>query len=181
MIGAGESQRDVAKRAQIRRDALANQSVAARSAFDEHAFAVGETDRAPVDLELAGVARAQHVVAGKTHQSLLPRRELFLVERVGERQHRHQVLMLDQLTRRLGAYALRRRIGGAERGILLLELEQFAIELVVLGVRNRRPVEHVVLVGRPLDLDAERGSARRAFESRSLCARERAEEPVGGG
>ena len=82
MSVAAQSQRDVANRAQVRRDALADRPVAARRRPRRARLAVRQADRRAVDLELAVVAGAAHVVAGQAHDALLPRRQLLLVERV---------------------------------------------------------------------------------------------------
>jgi hypothetical protein len=57
-------------------------------------------------------------------------------------------------TRSVGESAVR------SSGVLGLERLQLAEQPVVLGVGQRRPVEHVVLVSRPLVLLAQRGGAR---------------------
>jgi len=107
---------------------------------------IRETHGGAVDLQLTGVPGATNVVACQSHQAFFPRRELLFVERVAEREHRHEVRVFGELARRLGANALRRRVGGAKRGMCLFELQQLAIKAIVLGVGYRRLVEHVILV-----------------------------------
>jgi hypothetical protein len=50
-----QAQRDLAHRAQVGRDDLAAHPVAARRAHRQHALLVGQRDRQPVNLQLAGV------------------------------------------------------------------------------------------------------------------------------
>ena len=97
--------------------------------------------------------------------ALFPLRELFLVEGVAEREHRHEVRVL----RRAALPARRRRAASASRrcaapDVASSSVDELAIELVVLGVGDRRPVEHVVLVRRVLELLAQR--PRRAPRAR---------------
>jgi hypothetical protein len=108
MLRPVQLERQVAKRSQVRRDGLTDDPVAARRSLDEHAVAIGEADSRAVDLELAVVARAAHLLAGHADDPLLPRRQFLLIERVGQRQHRHEVRVLGELAHRLGADALRR-------------------------------------------------------------------------
>jgi len=68
--------------------------------------------------------------------------------------------VLDERARRLRADTLRWRIGRAERRVLLLETQQLAIELVVFGVRDGRPVEDVILVRRLVETFTQRIGAR---------------------
>src|SRR6185503_20842009 len=97
-----------------------------------------EADSPAVDLELAVVAGAAHLLAGEPDDALLPRRQLVFVERVAQGQHRHEVLVLGELALHLRPDALRWRVGRAERRVLLLELPQLPHETVVLGIRTCR-------------------------------------------
>jgi hypothetical protein len=54
--------------------------------------------------------------------------------------------VLGELALHCGPDAHRRRIGRAELRVFLLDLLELTEELVVLAVRDRRPVEYVVLV-----------------------------------
>jgi hypothetical protein len=100
-----EAQRNVVNRPQIHRYILADGAIAARRALDENAIHIRERDRGPIDLELRRVSRFGDVVARHLHQALLPGAQLFVVERVGEREHRPHVLVLGELALNLGAYA----------------------------------------------------------------------------
>jgi hypothetical protein len=72
------------------------------------------------------------------------------------------VLVLGELALGLGAYSKGRRIGTQAVRKIPLELLELAKEAVVLGVRNRRTVEDVVLVGGAVEQNAQlRGAAMR--------------------
>ena len=74
------------------------------------------------------------------------RADLAAVEGVGEREHRDAVDHLGERRGRRGPHPLRRRVGGDEAGVLLLQRHQLAHEGVVLVVRDLRIVEDVVAV-----------------------------------
>src|SRR5260370_26016706 len=72
--------------------------------------------------------------------------------------------MLLERRRRLRADALRGAVGGAELGMLDLELLQLAKQAVVLGVGHLRLVEYVVSVVGALDEPPQlRGSCRKTL------------------
>jgi hypothetical protein len=54
--------------------------------------------------------------------------------------------MLGELALHRSTNAHRRRIGCAELRVVLLDLLKLTEELIVLAVRNRRPVKYVVFV-----------------------------------
>ena len=70
------------KGADVRRDVFTDGSVAARRSRHEDAILIRQAHRRAVDLELAVVPGAAHFFSSKSHDALLPRRELVLVERV---------------------------------------------------------------------------------------------------
>src|SRR5439155_383642 len=140
---APEPQRNVHHRAEVGGDVFADQAVPARRADDEQPLLVRETHRGAVDLDFEGIARGADL-RDEPGVAILPFGELRLVEGVGERQHRHEVAVLLERRRGLRADALRRAVGGAERGMLGLELLQLAEQAVVLGVGQLRLVEHVI-------------------------------------
>ena len=81
-------------RAQVVRDVLADLAVAARGAALEHAVAVDERDREPVDLRLGDeleVAGPRSPRARGGAHARDPGAQLLLRARVGEREHRLQV------------------------------------------------------------------------------------------
>ena len=89
-----DPQRDRGDRAQVVRDVLADLAVAAGGAALQHAVAVDQRDRQPVDLRLGDVAElgvldplARQVGAHPLH----PGAQLLLRARVGEREHRLEV------------------------------------------------------------------------------------------
>src|SRR5688572_18883500 len=107
---AAKAEGNAAYRTEIGGNNLADHSVSARHANDEHAVVVGKTHRRAVDFELSSVAGAANVFSGYADQPLLPTAQLVVGERVPEREHRNQVLVLCQLALHLRSDAKRRRI-----------------------------------------------------------------------
>jgi len=136
--------------AEVGEDDLASQAVATRGAGYEDAILICKADRRAVDLELDRVAGGGDVVARDANKPLFPRLELFVVEGVSQRQHRLDVGVFCKLALRGGADPHRRRIGGSQLGMFCFDLLELTKELIVLTVRERRPVENVVLVQRPV-------------------------------
>ena len=98
---------------QVLRHVLAHLAVAARRAAHEHAVLVHERDREPVDLRLGHEPHVAHLHALAREVALAPHhpgRQLLLVARVRERQHRLEVRHLLELVERLAAHALRGRV-----------------------------------------------------------------------
>ena len=144
-----DPQRDRLDRAQVLGDVLADAAVAAGRSPGEDPVLVGEGDRQPVDLRLGDVADLTARDVEPLELSLDPLRpgaQLVLVAGVGEREHRLVVLDLLELVQRLPADPLRRRVRGEQLGVGLLDLPQLAQQVVVVGVGDRRVVEHVVAV-----------------------------------
>ena len=144
-----EAQRDRRDRAQVVRDVLPDLAVAARGAAFEHAVAVEQRDREPVDLRLRDVVEARvldplarEVAAHPRH----PRAQLLLRARVGERVHRLRMPDLLEPRDRLGADALGRRVGRDELGVLALDRAQLVEQRVVDVVADLGVVEDVVAV-----------------------------------
>ena len=137
-----EPQRDLADGAQIGGDVLALDAVAARRPDREHAIAVREAHRRAVDFHLERIARRPDL-GHEPPVPVLPLGELCFGERVGERQHGHEVAMLTELVGRLGAHAVGGAVGRPQLRVLGLELLQLAEQPVVLGVRDLRLVEYV--------------------------------------
>ncbi len=133
----------------MRRHVLAHGAVAARRALDDLPVLIDDVDREPVDLQLAYVP---DVVATQTlPDPLVERAELGFVERVRQREHRARVLDGREAIGGRRPDPLRRRVGRDELWMLRLELLEFAHQRVIRLVRDRRLVEHVVLVVRLLD------------------------------
>ena len=150
---AVEPERYTPNRADVRRDVLADDAVAARRTGGEHPVLVDELDGDPVDLRLTDVLDPLAVQelpdAGVELRHLLRRRD------VAERQH--GVAMADrfELLERPRAHPLRRRVGARQLRVLGLERLEATEEVVVFGVRDDRVVEHVVAVVVVLELAAE--------------------------
>jgi hypothetical protein len=150
--------RDRADRAQVVGHVLADLTVAARRAPDEHALVVEQRDRQPVDLRLADVAerRLLDPLAGEVAaHPLHPGQQLLGRARVGQREHRLLVPDLLEHRDRLGADPLGRRVGGREIRVLLLELLELAEQRVVLVVADLGVVEDVVAATVVLELLAQ--------------------------
>ncbi len=143
---ARETPRQRVDRAQVRRDVLADQAVAARRAAREYAVAIDERDREPVDLRLGDVGDVvvEPALGEQAPRARVPCGQLVAIARVGEREHRLQVLGGREPLGGARAHALRRRVGRSQLGLPLLELHQLAVERVVLRVRDLRLVELVV-------------------------------------
>ena len=142
--------RDVVDRADVGGDVLAGAAVAAGGGPDQPAVLVEQVDREPVDLELAEHRRRPSTPSRASRA--LPARELLVGEGVVEAHHRLEVVHGGELGGDRAADLLRRRVGGAQLGELLLELLQPAHPVVEVGVGQRRVVEHVVAPAGVLDL-----------------------------
>ncbi len=144
--------RDVADGAQVRGHVLADPAIAARRARHEGAVAVGERHGGAVDLEFRGESRASPVrppprsVAALAYQSTSARPRERIVERViGTRCACLARWSFGNLGARPPPWASR----ASRSRVLRLERDEFAVQPVVLGVAQRRPVEDVVLVRCP--------------------------------
>ncbi len=147
-----EPERDVANGAEVGRDVLADRPVAARRAHYQAPRLVREAHGRPIDLELCGVAGALDVIPREPDESLLPVAQLIVVERVAEREHGDEMLVLGELALRGRADALRGRVGAAQLGMRALDLHQLAEHPIVLLIGELGLVEDVVLEVRALEL-----------------------------
>ena len=173
-----QAQRDRLDGAQVRRHVLANLAVAARRPANEHPSLVHEGDRKPVDLRLDHPF--DRLVAEHPHRPLRPRPELVVAAGVAKREHRLQVAHLGEVPGGWARHPLGRRVGDDEVGMGRLQLAQLAHQGVVVGVVQRRLVEHVVaMVGvvdqRPqlsgtLGRGAHRSTSCGRSNSRSGCS-----------
>jgi hypothetical protein len=149
-VGDSQAPRDVADRAQVRRDVLSGPPVTPRCALHEYAILVREGHGDPVDLEFARIASDP-----RTESSLHapgPRLELLLREHVVEREHRGPVRHGGEQRCRSEADRLRRAVGRDELRELRFELLELAHEFVILHVRDLDLIEDVVLVAVVVDL-----------------------------
>ena len=122
--GVLDPQRDRGDRAQVVGDVLADLAVAARRAALEHAVAVEQRDRQPVDLRLGdeGEGRVLDPLAGEVvAHAVDPGAQLLLGAGVGEREHRLQVRDLLEPRDRLGPDPLGGRVRRDQLGMLGLE------------------------------------------------------------
>ena len=130
-------------------DVLAGAPVAAGQRPHQPALLVQQVDGQPVDLELAQQVGVLHAVALEPG---VPGLELLVAERVVEALHRPEVVDRREVGRDRAADLLRRRVGRAQLGPLLLERLQPPQPDVVVGVGQRRVVEHEVAPAGVLDL-----------------------------
>ncbi len=176
-----EPERNVVDRAEIDRDDLALESIPARGAAHQHPAFVREVDRVAVDLELRRVPCRAHLLARHAHGAYLPFAELVVVERVAEREHRHEVNGLGDGALDRRPNTLRGRVRRAKLGILLFDLPQLPHHQIVFAIRDLGCVEHVIAVVRVLEESAElagaivRGSHERKIYARGKRALARAE------
>src|SRR3989475_1191500 len=87
------SQRHVHYGTEVGRDVLADQAVPARRADGEESLLVRKTHGGAVDLHFERIAGGA-TLRDEPGVAVFPFGELRLVERVGERQHRHEVAVL---------------------------------------------------------------------------------------
>ena len=148
-----EPVRDRVDRLDVGRDVLAGAAVAAGQRADQSAVLVEQVDGQAVDLELAEVCRVVDAVAGQPRGPAL---ELVVGEGVVEALHPLEVVDRRELRGDRATDLLRRAVGGAQVGHLLLERLETPHPLVEVGVGQRRVVEHVVAPPRVLDLLGQR-------------------------
>jgi hypothetical protein len=120
-----DPQRDCLDRAQVLGHVLPHAAVAAGGAADQHSVAVGEGDRQPVDLRLGRVAEllsADVEPLQVVSDPRLPGAQFVLVSRVGQREHRLRMLDPLEAVERRRSDPLRRRVGGEELRVRLLDL-----------------------------------------------------------
>jgi len=177
--GDGNAERDVADRAQVRRDVLAPGAVAPRGAADVPSALVEQLHGQPVDLRLGDVAArvegAFRDVAAFEEPADAPVElpKLLFREGVGEGEHRDVADDGAERIDRLRADALRGGFGVELLGMLRLEGDELAEEGVVLRVGHLRrvvPVVPVVVVPDqpPEFLDAVPGAAFHVSSSAAM-------------
>jgi hypothetical protein len=153
---------------------LADLAVAARRAALQHAVAVDERDREPVDLRLRDVleARILDPLAREVRAHARdPGAQLLGRADVREREQRLQVPDLLELRDRRAADALRRRVRRDELGMLGLDRPQLVEQGVVGVVADLGVVEDVVAVPVVLELPAQlRGALVQRAHSTSRAA-----------
>jgi hypothetical protein len=123
----------------------------------ERAVLVAQAGRQAVELRLHGEHRI-----GLVEPLLYPALEVpdfRVAEGIAERQHRHGVPHRGELRRRRVAHAHGRRVGIGEFGMFRLQRFELAHQPVVLGVRYRRIIEHMVAMVGVVDQAAQFGGA----------------------
>src|SRR5437016_64161 len=140
--GLRQAQRDRAQRTQVGGDVLACSAVAARGSLGEQAVAVGQADRQAVELRLRRILhcidfeRLAHALVEGAHR--------FLVESVGDGQHRRAVPDFGELGQRRPAHPLRGRVRGRQFGMLRFQSKKLLKQPVVFSVIDLRLVLDVV-------------------------------------
>ena len=138
-------QRQGTNRAHVGGDVLAGRPIAAGRGAHEDAVFVGHRDRKPIELRFGRivdlVTRAQPLA-----NSAIESAQIFVGERIVEREHRHAVPHLGEFVGRRDPHALGRRIGRDEFGMLGLERAQLTQQSIPFGVRDLRVVEDVVTI-----------------------------------
>ena len=131
-----DPQRDRPDRAQVGGHVLADGAVAAGGAAHEHAVAVEQRDRQPVDLRLDH--QLERLAAQPAASRAPPRRATR--PRCGRWPATASAAVLDrgEVTRGRRAHALGGRVGRDQLGVLGLQLPQLAHQRVVLAVVDRR-------------------------------------------
>ena len=153
LVGARQPVRHGVDRLDVGRDVLAGAAVAAGQRPHQPAVLVEEVDRQPVDLQLAAAgpgpprpSRSIRAYHASSSSSLNALSRLSIGSQVVDR---------GELRGDRAADLLGRRVGRAQLGPLLLELLQPAQPDVVVGVGQRRVVEHEVAPAGVLDLLGE--------------------------
>ena len=161
--------RNFADGADIGGDVLAFEAVAAGRGVDEVAALVAQRAGQAVDLGLGG--EGERIIGGEAEEPLHPIGEidhLLVVEHVAEREHRHRVADLGELTGRRRANPTAGRIGPDQVGEQRLDGVVTLPQRVVFAIREGRRVLLIValvmdrnLGGEPLELGLGLGSGQR--------------------
>ena len=140
----------------VLRHVFASLAIAARSSLDERAMLIAQVDGQSVELEFRLVSHRRRIIRKLqqlAHTAIKSAGARWSGIGFGtNRQHRHRMAHGDEARQRLAADPLRRRVRRQQLRLLGFDCLQFAKELVVLGVRYRRRVEHIVGVIVALDL-----------------------------
>ena len=137
--GAAHALRDVADRAQVGGDVLADGAVAARGALDEKAVLVAQAGRQAVDLGL-GDQGERHVLR-EVQEAPHALQELAHLGRghgIVERQHGYAVADLAEVLDRRGADPMRRAVGADQIRKARLDRLIALTQRVILGVGDLR-------------------------------------------
>ncbi len=100
----------------------------------------------PIQLGLAGKLQLHLGLLEPIQYAPVESQHIVLVKGIFERQHRHFMNDLRELLERLSTDALRGRIVCLGFGVLFFKTQQALHRPVVLGVRHRWLVQHVILM-----------------------------------
>ena len=157
-----EPQRDGRDGADVSRDLLAQDPVAAGHPAHERAVLVEQRHGHPVDLELG---HERHLLAAEdAQQPRMPLAQLLDGGGVVQAEHRHGVPDRRQVPLDLGPDALRRRVGRDQVGVRRLDRGELLLQEVVLGIGDLGVAVGVVAFAVMPDLAAQLlGPARRGL------------------
>ena len=167
MPRAVKPERNPTNSAEVRRNVLAHRTVATRRARHKHAVAIREAHRRTINLELRAVPVSRDRLAHDLHRARVPVHDFVVTKRIVERDHRDQMRMLRKTGGGLRPNAHRRRVQRPQLRMLTLNCLQLAEQHIIVAVRQRRPIEHVVVVRCPFQhltqLGGSRGGWRHSF------------------
>jgi hypothetical protein len=145
----------------VRRFCVTSSPVSPGGRLHQQPVFVAQVDRQAVELQL-GVVVDRRRILGQFQFAPHARVEGLSagcrgVSLGADRKHRHRVPHWREAGQHRPAHALRRRIGGAQARVDLLQRLQLAEQAVVLRIRDLRRVEHVIAVGMLAELVAQLG------------------------
>src|SRR5699024_1638081 len=145
--------RNRAQGADIWRDIVADQPVAAGRGAVELSIDVGKSDRETVDFRLGDELEVGGT--SETPDAVRPRLELLFVEDVAQREQGPRMPDFAEGRWRIAADALARGFLGDQLGMFFLDTAEFVEGSIIFGVGDAGRIEHVVLVGVLVELLAE--------------------------
>ena len=175
-MSGSEFERDHANRFHVRRNVFTGLAVTTCGALHQHATLVGNAHREAVEFQFGGVFDCGIGAAGgaipgdpdrqRIMHALVKRRHLFDGKRVVQREHRCAMDGLRKLSERCAADALGRRVRRQQFGMRSFNRLQLAEQAVVLGVRHRGRVHHIVgVVVTPDFFAQQRGACSRVHQA----------------
>ena len=144
-------ERDRADGAQVGGDTFAGAAIAARHALHQHAILVDERHGQAIELGLAAEAQLVTRILGvsqlqRFRRTLHEGAQLIVIEGVVERQHRHRMLHFFKPAGRRGSDTLGGRFRGDQLGIFGFQRLEATQARVVVGIGQRRIIQHVIAV-----------------------------------
>ncbi len=153
-------QRNGAYGADILGDVLAGAAVTARGGLHQHAVDIAQVDRETIEFQFAGIVDILRRLEPLSNATV-ERTDVLIGEAIVDGKHGYVMTHLGEFRQRRATDSPGRRVRGLQLGMGLLELLQLEEHGVILGVRNRRLVEHVVGMRMSVQLTAEPAAACR--------------------